>query len=129
MSTLWILLPILVIFIIFVIIYVAIYPRNRVATNFNVAYIRALRNEGSKEAAITEALKFLRTFLPPFTQLTDVHIQSIAKIFFDLNKPNRAIQHLLQHAEKIMDIQPLTDVNQMESWKQHWRKNKEHGKE
>jgi len=117
MIILWILLPILLI----AILAMALYPKYRVATNFNLIYTRALRIEGNKQIAIIEALKHLRTLLTPFNQLSDLQIQTIARCFSDLKEPHKAIQHLLQHAEKNNDLQALIDNDLMESWKKNWQ--------
>lgn len=101
----------------------ALWKRVRSSAGFNLIYIRALRVEGSKEAAIAAALEHLRTLLAPFDQLSDNQIDTVAKIFSDVDEPHKALQPVLQQAERANALSPYMDEQSLKSWKEVWLKN------
>lgn len=100
-----------------------LWNRVRSSANFNLIYIRALRVEGSKELAIAAALEHLRTFLKPFDQLSDHQITITAKLFSDIDEPHKALQPVLQQAERSESLTPYMDEQALKSWKEIWLKN------
>lgn len=115
----WIILPILLLA---TIVFVYIYKKNRVATNFNLIYIRALRVEKNKEIAIAEALRYIGTFLHPFERLTDQNIRMIAEVFCEIQEPHKALQPLIQNAEKTNSIENLINRDHLIGWREIWQK-------
>lgn len=101
----------------------ALWNRVRSSANFNLIYIRALRVEGSKEVAIGAALEHLRTFLAPFDLLSDNQIATVAKVFSDVDEPHKALQPVLQQAERAKSLSPYMDEQSLISWKEIWLKN------
>lgn len=95
----------------------AIYGKIRVATNFRLVYIRALRIEKSKEVALFEALKYVAGFLKPFEQLSIEDMHFIAATFHDLDDPPGALQPLLEYAEKQKNVFNLKDRESLLRWK------------
>ena len=100
-----------------------LWNRVRSSANFNVIYIRAFRVEGSRELAIAAALEHLRTFLEPFDQLSDNQIAITAKLFSDVDEPHKALQPILQQAERSKSLTPHMDEQALKSWKEIWLKN------
>jgi hypothetical protein len=102
----------------------ALWNSVRPSANFNLVYIRALRIEGSKEVAITAALEHLRTFLAPFDQLSDNQIATVARLFSDVDEPHKALQPVIQQAERAKSLTPYMDEKALQSWKEIWLKNR-----
>jgi hypothetical protein len=100
----------------------ALWNRVRPSANFNLVYLRALRVQGSKEVAIAASLEHLRSFLPPFDQLSDSQIATVAKVFSDVDEPHKALQSVLQQAERAKSLTPFMDEQSLKSWKEIWLK-------
>lgn len=95
----------------------ASYGKRRVAMNFRMVYIRALRVEQKKDIAIFEALKFISGFLKPFDQLSEEDMHFIADTFHELNDPPAVLQLLLQRAEQLQSVSILKDREALLRWK------------